>query len=144
MDDNNLWRRNQCGFMKKHRTEDNMFVLKTIFHIYVVNRKQKVYMAFVDFQKFFDTINRKCLLYKMLQLNITGQFYNIIKSMYSQCEYCVKTEEGLSDSFISDNGLKQGCNLSPVLANLYQNDLHDIFYESCDPVTLSTTSVMGR
>ena len=34
MPDNNLWRRNQCGFMKGHRTEDNIFILQTLFHKY--------------------------------------------------------------------------------------------------------------
>ena len=87
---NYLWRRNQCGFMKKHRTEDNLFVLNTIYQKYVVGHKQKIYLAFIDFKKFFDMINRKYLFYKLLGLNITGKFYNIIKSMYKNCEYWVK------------------------------------------------------
>lgn len=33
--------------------------------------------------------------------------------------------------------MKQGCNLSPSLSNMFQNDLHDIFNTSCDPVELS-------
>jgi hypothetical protein len=56
--------------------------------------------------------------------------------MYSACEYCVKTTGGLSKTFPSDSGVKQGCNLSPTLANIFQNDLHDIFRNDCDPVNL--------
>ena len=56
--------------------------------------------------------------------------------MYSQCEYCIKTIAGLSMPFVSDSGVKQGCNLSPTLANIFQNDLHDIFGDECDPVEL--------
>ncbi len=99
-----------------------------------------LYIAFVDFKKFFDTINRTYLLYKLLKYNVTGKFYSLLKSMYEQCDYCVKTEEGLTQNFQSTKGVKQGCNLSPTLANLYQNDLHDIFDESCDPVVLQNTS----
>ena len=39
MSDNNLWRRNQCGFMKGHRTEDNIFILQNLFHKYAKNKK---------------------------------------------------------------------------------------------------------
>jgi hypothetical protein len=136
MVENNLWKRNQSGFMKKHRTEDNLFVFQAIQHKYVQKTGQKIYAAFVDFQKFFDTINRTYLYYKLLGLNITGKFYSLIKTMYDTCEYCVKTSDGLSKTFRSDSGVKQGCNLSPTLANLFQNDLHDIFKNDCDPVSL--------
>jgi hypothetical protein len=91
MAENNLWKRNQSGFMKKHRTEDNLFVFQAIQQKYVQKSGKKIYAAFVDFQKFFDTINRTYLYYKLLGLNITGKFYSLIKTMYSACEYCVKT-----------------------------------------------------
>jgi potassium voltage-gated channel Eag-related subfamily H protein 8 len=136
MQSNNLWRKNQSGFMKKHRTEDNLFIYQTILHKYVKENKQKVYVAFVDFKKYFDTINRQLLYYKLLKLNVVGKFYQIIKSMYSMTEYCVKTPSGLTEPFESYRGVKQGCNLSPTLANIFQNDLHDIFGNECDPVSL--------
>ncbi len=99
-----------------------------------------MYLAFVDFKKFFDNINRKYLLYNLLKYNVglTGNFYALLKSMYQKCDYCVKTEQGLTENFHSNIGVKQGCNLSLTLANLYQNDLHDIFDLSCDPVALDS------
>ena len=36
-------------------------------------------------------------------------------------------------------GLKQGSCLSPTSSNLYQNDLHEIFYETCDPLMIGST-----
>ena len=53
---------NQTGFTNKCRTEDNIFVLHTIFQKYVHNKKKKLYIAFIDFRKYFDTINREGLL----------------------------------------------------------------------------------
>ena len=44
MSDNNLWRRNQCGFMKGHRTEDIIFILQTLFHKYAKNKKNKIFV----------------------------------------------------------------------------------------------------
>ncbi len=75
--------------MKGNRTEDNLFVLRIVYSKYVSSRCQKVFLAFVDFKKNY-TINRKYLLYKLLRLNIPGNCYSLIKSMYDQCEYCVK------------------------------------------------------
>ena len=135
--ENNVLHKNQLGYQKDHRTEDSIFILHTLFEKYVTRNKQKLFVAFVDFRKFFDSINRDMLLYKLLSYGITGRFYKIIKAMYNDNCYQVKTTQGLTDSFLSNNGLKQGCNLSPSLANIYQNDLHEIFDTTCHPVSLN-------
>ena len=132
------WSASICGFRQNHSTEDNVFVIETLQQKYSKN-KQKVYAAFIDFSKYFDTINRNMLFYKLQKLGITGNFYYSIKNMYSNTEYCVKTNKGLTEKFHSDHGLKQGCCLSPLLSNIYQNDLHSIFDASCDPVGLNNT-----
>ena len=64
IENNNLWNRNQCGFMSGHRAEDNIFVLKSIFNAYINGKKGRIYVAFVDFRKFFDSINREHLLFQ--------------------------------------------------------------------------------
>ena len=43
-------------------------------------------------------------------------------------------------SFSSNCGVIQGCNLSPTLANLFQNNLHDIFDSECDQICLDGQS----
>ena len=136
MHKNGLWRPDQNGFMSKMRTEDNIFILHTIFQQLVKKEKKKVYTVFVDFRKFFDTINRDLLKYKLVKYGITGKVYNIIKSAYSESEYCVKLKQGKTEYFKSNSGVKQGCSLSPTLSNIFQNDLHEIFGSDCDPVKL--------
>ena len=133
--------KHQCGFKKDHRTEDNIFLLKSMHEKYVKTRKQKVYLAFVDFSKFFDKINRHMMLYKLLKYGISGKLYNLIKSVYSNTGYCIRIGDYHSPLFHASNGLKQGCCLSPTLSNIFQNDLHDIFDASCDPLLISTTAL---
>ena len=72
---------------------------------------------------------------------ITGNMYKLIKSVYSNCKYCIKTEKGITKQFSSITGVKQSCNLSPCMSNLYQNDLHNIFDETCDPTYLGTLKI---
>ena len=83
------------------------------------------------------TSNRPFLFYKLQWLGITGKFYSLPKSMYDTCEYCVKTPTGLSQTFPSSTGVKQG----PTLANIFQNDMHKIFDSECNPVTLADSQL---
>ena len=135
MRENGLWKFNQCGFKADHRTEDNLFILNTIYEKYINTGNEMLYTAFVDFSKLFDKINRKFLLYKLLKYNITGNVYNIIKSMYSNSSYQILINGNLSPKLSASLGVKQGCCMSLILSNIFQNYLHDIFAE-CDPIVL--------
>ncbi len=102
---NNKWSNFQNGFMEKRRTEDNIFILHSLFNKYVRRSDSKIYVAFIDFRKFFDIINRDHLMYKLLGTGITGPVYNTIKSMYQGTQFCIKTDEGLTDFFHSNSGV---------------------------------------
>jgi len=127
---------NQIGFRKGYRTTDHIFTLKTLIEN-SLSRKEKLYACFVDFRKAYDTVWRKGLLYKLLASGVSKKFVNILKSMYSEIKLCVSMENGLSLPFNSRVGLKQGCNLSPILFNLFINDLPGIIDNSnCNPPAL--------
>jgi len=137
---NDLWKLNQCGFKADHRTEDNVFVLNTIYEKYVIHQNKKIYVAFIDFSKFFDKINRELMFYKLLKYNITGKVYNLIKSMYSNTMYQIVAQGYISPKLPATLGVKQGCCMSPVLSNIFQNDLHEIF-SNCDPIVLGDIKI---
>ena len=57
--------------------------------------------------------------------------------MFANMGYTIRVSDHLSPRFIASLGAKQGCCLGPVLSNIFQNDLHDIFKAgNCDPVVL--------
>ena len=105
---------NSLGFRKGLRTEDGMFLLKTVTNKYNKLGK-KLFTIFVDFSKFYDTINHEILLDKLYDIGITGNIFNSIRNMYKDISYSVKiTTDGstMTTKPISSNrGLKQGCPL---------------------------------
>ncbi|KAK9508698.1 hypothetical protein O3M35_006191 [Rhynocoris fuscipes] len=53
------------------------------------------------------------------------EFLEALKALYKCTECAVWTPKGLTDSFESKVGLKQGCLLSPTLFSLFMNDFND-------------------
>ena len=91
-------------------------------------------MCFIDFKKAYDTVNRDQLLQTLKHLGINGLFLKNIASMYEKTKYAIKLNKGHLDAIDSNLGLKQGCPLSPILFNLYIDDINKIFQEQCDPI----------
>ena len=118
----------QSSHKKGSRTTDNVFVLKTLMEKYCAG-KGKLYVSFIDFRKAFDSIWHQALLFKLLQNGIGGPFYNIIRDMYQKTTSCVKLGNKLSSTFPVMRGVRQGDILSPLLFNLYVNDMTQIFQQ---------------
>ena len=107
----------QIGFKKGHRTSDHIFVLKSIVDKIIKNNKGRLYVAFIDFRKAYDRINRTLLLLKLQRLGINGLFYRNVKAMYSSVSYQVIVKDGLLEPIRRQYGLKQEGLLSPLLFN---------------------------
>ena len=134
IDKNNVLSPNQIGFVKGKSTADHIFLLQTLIEKVVKKGKCKLFVAFIDFKKAYDTVNRNFLLNRLKQLGINGIFKKNIASMYEITKYSIKVKKGYLDALDSNIGLKQGCPLSPMLLNLYIDDIDLVFNESCDPI----------
>ena len=104
---------------------DHVLALKTLTD-QAFKDKKKLYVCFVDFKKAYDTVWRNGLYLKLLRYGISKNIVRLIKDMYDQLQVSVNVFNGLSLPFKSQVGLKQGCNLSPLLFNLFINNLVDI------------------
>ena len=131
----------QIGFRRGYRTSDHVFVLNTIINSYF-SKGKKAYACFVDFSKAYDSVWRKGLLYKLILNGLSFQFISLIDSMYSELKAAVKLSNGITPFFNSAVGLRQGCNLSPLLFNIFVNDIFDIFDDlKCCPVKLNNKPI---
>jgi len=121
---NNIINEFQAGFRKNYSTVDQIFNLSCIVHINF-QAKKKTFAFFVDLKCAYDKLPRNSLFFKLSMLGLSKKIICVLMLLYSNTSCQVWFENELSNSFSIDQGVKQGCVLSPVLFSLYLNDLHD-------------------
>jgi hypothetical protein len=108
----------QAGFRPKHSTVDHYITLRHIIEK-TWEKKEEVFCCFVDFRKAFDTVPREKIWSKMEELGVPRHLRAVVHRMYEEVKVKIITSAGISESFRSDIGFKQGCPLSPTLFGLY-------------------------
>ena len=90
-------------------TADAVFILHVIIQKVLV-KKARGWCIFIDYQPAFDTVNREALWTKLFELGVSCKMTNMIKSIYSKVQSCVRLSSAmqLSGFFYVTVGLKQG------------------------------------
>ena len=120
--DNNIISDAQFGFRKGCSTTDDIFVLQSLIENFL-SLKLRLYCAFIDLKKAFDSVYRNALWFKLFNFGLDGKVLKIFRSMYTSVKSCIKHCNALSDFFDISLGLKQGLNNSPILFSLFIEDL---------------------
>ena len=124
VNENNLISKEQIWFMKQAKTSDHIFTLKTLVNKYVTDKNGgKLYTCFIDLKKAYDTINHDALFYKLQQKNFSKNLLNLLDNIYSKTECTVKINGALTNFYPCKKGQRQGDPLSPLLFNLFINDV---------------------
>ena len=113
----------QFGFKGNHSTIDAIFILKHLIDTHIQSR-EKLYCAFIDLKKAFDSISRVGLWYKLIHAGIDGKLFRTIRSLYADVSLRVKCLTSLTDVFSCDIGLLQGEIMSPILFSLFLSDIY--------------------
>ena len=128
IDDNDITGECQGGFKRGYSTIDHMFTLLVLIQKqFAFNRK--LYVAFIDFEKAFDSISRKLLWPILLRNGIKGKLHKCVRSMYETVKARVRSGPGnvATGSFTEyincTREVKQGDVCSPVLFSLFINEL---------------------
>ena len=121
-ENNDVLSDSQFGFRKGRSTTDAIFVLNAIIQK-ILNENGRLFCAFIDLKKAFDSVYLNGLWYKLYKLGINAKMLRVIKDMYNKVKTCVRGCNSYSDFFYCAVGLKQGEVISPILFSLYIEDL---------------------
>ena len=113
----------QGGFRHFRGVMEQLFCLRTIILHYRQRLKKPLFLAFMDFEKAYDTVWIERLLVKMWDIGIQGRIWNYFKCTYCNIKCSVEINNVYSSPIFVTRGLRQGGTSSPPLFNISINDL---------------------
>lgn len=115
-------RQEQFGFRPHHST--TLQLVNVINDLAInVNRGWRTAAVLLDVEQAFDNVWLECLIFKLIQMEISGQIINIIASILSNGTFQVKKENSLSSISQAQAGVPQGSSLSPHIFLVLINDM---------------------
>jgi len=116
---------NQFGFKKGLGCSNAIHTLCQVVDSYV-SKGTTVNICSIDLSKAFDKVNHCALFIKLMKRHFPVQLLDIIANLFTGCLSCVKWDSMYSSMFAITFGVRQGSVLSPILFNVYLNDLANI------------------
>jgi len=120
--ENNFIRPEQFGFRKKEECISLFISIHDICRRRQLNN-QETYLAFLDLKKAYDSDPIGNIIHKIDCLGIRGKSFKFIENLCLTSKANVKLNGQYSESFRIMKGVRQGCPLSPILFNLFINDI---------------------
>jgi len=112
----------QFGFKKHSGCHNAIFVVQQLVQYY--NRRgSSVYIAALDASKAFDRVDHSTLVNKLQSRNVPLCFIRIVINWYCKLKSVVRWNGVFSIQYEVFCGVRQGGVLSPILFNLYVDDL---------------------
>jgi hypothetical protein len=87
--------------------------------------RKGIHAIFIDFSKAFEMVDHRILLSKLASMNLNKSFWLWIRDFLSTRSQQVKLLQMLSSSAPCPAGVPQGSVISPMLFNVYIDDLED-------------------
>ena len=104
----------QAGFRKGRSCCDQIFILRHVIQQCVEQRSPLV-LAFVDYEKAFDSVHRPTLWKVLRYYGIPVKYVNLIEMLHKDSRCRVNVDGVLSGEFEVSSGVLQGNVLSPML-----------------------------
>ena len=81
--------------------------------------RKNIYFCFIDYAKAFDCLYHNKLWKIVKEMGIPDHLTFLLRNLHTGQEATVRTEQGITDWFQIEKGVRQGCILSPCLFNFY-------------------------
>ena len=92
-------------------------------------------------EKAYDHIDRQLLWKKLRDIGLQGNIFGALQGLYNNVSCCVQVNGSKSNWFNINTGLRQGCLLSPLLFNLFINDLVNSVNSNCKGIPIGDGNV---
>ena len=129
VEENKLLSEKQFGFRKKYSTADAVLVTSAAIDKARLD-KMDAGMASIDLKAAYDMVSREALFKKLESLGLNGSFLALIEDYYTGDSVVYVVGDEVTKALYMTQGVKQGCNLSPMLFNLFLvdmiNKVHDM------------------
>ena len=112
----------QFGFKKKSSTTQCTFVLKEVVEYYMA-RGTNVYVTLLDASRAFDRVEYVKLFKLLIKRQCCPLIAKFLASLYTCQHVQIKWNDTLSRIVNVKNGIKQGGVLSPILFNIYSEEM---------------------
>ena len=121
----------QFGFRRGTGTRDAISTLRVLTER-SLEVDRDAYVCFVDYEKAFDRVDWKKLMRVLRRLGVDYRDRRLIGNLYMGQSFTVRIEGEDSEAGIIGRGTRQGCPLSPLLFNIY---IQELLNETLDNVT---------
>jgi hypothetical protein len=133
----------QAGFRPVYGTELNSFVLHHLIVKYKFQHKS-LHCCYVDLRKAYDSTIRQHVWDRLYDLGVKGKMLHALAAFYRQVTFSVKFNEGLSEAFEANVGVRQGCPLSPFLFGVFIEILHDMIHDFMKDLNIELGGRLGE
>lgn len=104
----------QVGYVKGRNINDQIRFIDDIINYSKIKNKSGILVS-LDYRKAFDTVCKKSIIATLKKFNFGPIFIKYVATILNGSEAAIKNAGWISKWFPTTKGVRQGCNLSPLL-----------------------------